>query len=248
MVLGGLFRRLGYALIVCFSAPLWCADGEVTVEELVPGVLLHSSEEYTPSFGRVSSNGLVLVRGNAAYMVDTPWSLEDTAALIAWIENAGYLLKGVLVTHSHEDRSGGLALVNSLDIPTYASKLSNALLAKDGRAQAQFDFVDASFWWLSDAVEVFYPGAGHTSDNHVVWLPDQRVLYGGCLVRSAASKSLGFVGEADLSAWPQTIKELTKRFSNVAVVVPGHGAVGGPELLSHTLLLAEQGALRENDR
>src|SRR6185295_3616589 len=73
--------------------------------------------------------------------------------------------------------------------------------------------------------EVFYPGPAHTRDNIVVWLPDSRVLFGGCAVRAATS-GLGNVADADLTAYPASIRRVLERYPAAEVVVPGHGDVG----------------------
>ena len=43
------------------------------------------------------------------------------------------------------------------------------------------------------SIEAFYPGPGHSPDNIVVWIPEARVLFGGCLVKSAGAKGLAAV-------------------------------------------------------
>jgi glyoxylase-like metal-dependent hydrolase (beta-lactamase superfamily II) len=77
-------------------------------------------------------------------------------------------------------------------------------------------------------------GRGHTVDNIVVWLPQREVLFGGCLVKSTGSKSLGYTEDADLDEWPHTIDRVAGRFPGAKVIVPGHGAPGGHELLVRT--------------
>ena len=46
-------------------------------------------------------------------------------------------------------------------------------------------------------IEVFFPGAGHTRDNLVVWLPEHRVLFGGCMVKSARGRTPGNLADAE---------------------------------------------------
>ena len=40
-------------------------------------------------------------------------------------------------------------------------------------------------------VELFYPGAAHSTDNLVVYVPSANVLYGGCAVHELSSTSAG---------------------------------------------------------
>jgi hypothetical protein len=41
--------------------------------------------------------------------------------------------------------------------------------------------------------ESFFPGAGHTRDNLAVWLPQQRVLFGGCFLKSVTIPGHGTI-------------------------------------------------------
>ncbi|MEI7587754.1 MAG: subclass B1 metallo-beta-lactamase, partial [Runella sp.] len=82
----------------------------------------------------------------------------------------------------------------------------------------------------------------HTVDNIVVWFPNEKVLYGGCLVKCMEAEDLGYIKEANLKAWPKTIRRLQKRYKNPRFIIPGHGDWRSGESLRHTLkLLKERG-------
>ncbi|MCI0515189.1 subclass B1 metallo-beta-lactamase [candidate division KSB1 bacterium] len=87
-------------------------------------------------------------------------------------------------------------------------------------------------------LEIFYPGPGHTPDNVVVYFPKQKILFGGCFIRSMDSQNLGNTQEADLKAWPESIKKLLEKYPDCRIVVPGHGQWGDRRLIGHTLELA----------
>jgi glyoxylase-like metal-dependent hydrolase (beta-lactamase superfamily II) len=89
-----------------------------------------------------------------------------------------------------------------------------------------------------ETVEVFYPGAGHSPDNLVVDFPARRILFGGCLIKSG--DDVGNLADADLAAWPASVKAL-QRFAP-AIVVPGHGDRLDPGLLDHTIQVVEAAA------
>src|SRR5690606_5099180 len=93
-------------------------------------------------------------------------------------------------------------------------------------------------------VEVYYPGPGHAPDNVVVWVAEERVLFGGCFVKSADAPNLGYTGDADIAAWPGAVTRVAERYPEAALVVPGHGAVGDRSLLDHTIHLARQAGTR----
>lgn len=68
--------------------------------------------------------------------------------------------------------------------------------------------------------------AAHTTDDTIVWLPDQGVLFTGDLVMNGVTPFcvMGSV-EGSLRALDRL------RALDATVIVPGHGPVGGPELL-----------------
>ncbi|MBW3567773.1 MAG: signal recognition particle receptor subunit alpha, partial [Proteobacteria bacterium] len=86
-------------------------------------------------------------------------------------------------------------------------------------------------------VELYFPGAAHTADNIIAWFPGAKVLFGGCMVKSQHSGSLGFVGDADKRAWPQSLQNALARYPEAEQVVPGHGLPGDTDLVTHTLEL-----------
>ncbi|MBV1909109.1 MAG: DIM/SIM/IMP family subclass B1 metallo-beta-lactamase [Kangiellaceae bacterium] len=211
---------------------------DLKVEKIEDGIYLHTSFEQIEGWGLVASNGLVVLDNKDAYIVDTPISTKDTKALVKWINENNFVVKGSISTHFHSDSSAGISYLNSISIPTHASKLTNELIQKKGREQAKFSFDNTSHWLVKDKIEVFYPGAGHTRDNVVVWIASKKILFGGCFVKS---KTLGYLGDAVLDSWPTSAKNLISKYSTVRLVVPGHGKVGDVSLLNETLNLALEG-------
>ncbi len=210
---------------------------ELEIEKLTDGVYIHKSFQVLEKYGIVSSNGLIAVENKHAFIIDTPWSAQDTESLVKWIKSKGYTLIGSVSTHFHEDRTAGIKWLNDHKIPTYASKLTNQILEKKGKQKAQISFSGRAFNLPESALETYFPGEGHTIDNIVIWLPSSNTLFGGCLVRDL-TENLGYLGDAHTKAWPATIKQLLKKYPNVNLVVPGHGDVGSQELLHHTLSIA----------
>lgn len=200
---------------------------------------LHQSEKEVEGFGKVSANGLVLVDGHEAFVVDTPWTDADAEALLAWAKAKGLTVKAVLATHWHEDRAGSFGVFEKAGIATLSSDATQTLLKAHQKTPASETFSGDHTRYFGNKVEVFYPGAGHAMDNLVVYLPGEKLLFGGCLVREASSRSMGFYGDGSLPHWPESMSRVIARFPEVNTVVPGHGAWGGRELLEHTRMLAE---------
>lgn len=243
-------RLLIGLLFVCISgAP--AAEQEVpelTINGIGPGIFLHRSFSHVSGWGVVSANGLVVTHEKHAFIIDTPWSEVDTQRLVDWIESKGYDLLGSVSTHSHEDRTAGIAWLNEQGTPTHATAMTNELLQQAQRETASHSLTGDGDRLADGLLEVFYPGGGHTIDNAVVWLPQSQILFGGCLVRSAASKNLGYTGEAQIEQWAATVAKVVARYPAVQTVVPGHGAVGDASLLTHTIQLAEAAVNQLSDQ
>lgn len=204
---------------------------ELEIHKIAEGVYQHISYEKVNGWGLVASNGLVAVEGKDAYIIDTPVSEKDTEALVQWISTQGLKTKASISAHFHSDSTAGIAYLNSKSIPTYASKLTNELLSKKGEAQATHSFSKNPYWLLKNKIQVFYPGAGHTPDNLVIWLPKQKILFGGCFVKP---HGLGNLGDAVIADWPASTDKLIARYSHAKIVVPGHGNIGDASLLQKT--------------
>ncbi|MBN1290826.1 MAG: hypothetical protein JXB48_03225 [Candidatus Latescibacteria bacterium] len=93
--------------------------------------------------------------------------------------------------------------------------------------------------YVYKTVEIYYPGETHTEDNTVVYFKGKSLLFGGCMVKSMNSQSLGFTGDANLEEWPKSIKKVIERYTGDIIVIPGHGKWGYRNLLIHTLVLCE---------
>ena len=228
-----------FTLVFCGLA--WADDPlpELRIEKIAEDVYLHTSYQHVDGYGLVDANGLVVLDGQDAYIIDTPWSQQDTAALVAWLQERNYKVKASVSTHFHDDRTAGIGYLNSISVPTYASEQTNALLKQHDKALATKTFGNESLWLVESKIEVFYPGAGHSVDNLVVWLPEQRILNGGCLIRAGETSTLGNTSDAVIADWAASAERLQRRYPDAQVVIPGHGAMGDRSLLEHTRKLAE---------
>jgi len=195
---------------------------------------------------RFPSNGLVLENGNESVLFDTAWDDRETNLILAWA--ADRLRKPVrraVITHSHNDRLGGLGALRRAGIPssalgtTVSRAASEGLIAAASRLTPGGGASDAmpvldSITGLAAAsrrdragFELFFPGVGHAPDNIVVYFPAQRVLFGGCLIKPDTATTVGNVADADVSAWPGTVARVAARYGDARTVIPGHGAVSG---------------------
>jgi metallo-beta-lactamase class B len=212
---------------------------DVVLHLIAPDVWVHTSYAELPQYGRVPANGLLVVDGAEAMLIDLPWTDEQTAALFEWINaKCGARVTTVVPTHFHEDCMGGLREAHRRRAVSHA--LDRTCLAASRRQlpMPQNAFLEEiALTCGGTRVDVRYFGAGHTTDNVVAWLPRKKVLFAGCLVRSANATSLGNTEDVDLKAYPATLRKVRAAHPQAKIVVPGHGAWGGLELINHTLVL-----------
>jgi len=242
---------LALALAGCQSAHVAANKGgsirvsdDVTLKPITSGVWVYTSYLDVPELGgRTGANGLVVVSGQEAVLINVPWTDQQTAALFDWIgEKLGATVKAVVPTHFHQDSMGGLAEAHRRGAASYALDKTVAFAQRDHLPvpQCPFSFRTAINFGLS-VVLVTYHGSGHTTDNVVVWLPKQRILFGGCLIKSLDTRSLGNTSDGDLKAYPVTLGRVKAAYPHAKIVVPGHGDWGGPGLIDHTTKLCKKG-------
>lgn len=188
---------------------------------------------------RTPSNGLVIETSDGLVMIDTPWNNAQTKELIKLTKdkfNKDFSL--AIITHAHEDRMGGIDTLLENEIDARSTMLT-AELAEGSNFKRPTTSLDSNpnFKIGDVAIETFYPGEGHSADNIVVWLPNEKVLFGGCIIKDLNSEGLGSTTDANVEQWPISLNKLLEKYSDADVVIPGHGKWGDIELIKHTLEL-----------
>lgn len=232
---------------------------QLSVQEIAPRTYVVVDEFYHHSNVLVApmEDGTVLI-------ASSPFETQGAQALVEWVKAEFHPKRIVAVnTHFHADGTGGNDAYHKAGVETWASDQTQRLHKLKGEAMRKAsvnDFDDPKlrqrlrdrkdvlakntfkkekgleFSFGSETAKVIYPGPGHSADNVVVYLPERQVLFGGCMIRGAGVKTLGYTGHADLKRWDDSARSLLSL--PVKVVVPGHGQVGGPELIENTVELA----------
>jgi metallo-beta-lactamase class B len=186
-----------------------------------------------------SANAMYLITNKGAVLFDTPWDETQFQPLLDSIEHKHHKkVIMIIATHSHEDRAGGFDFYNKKHIPTYSTKLTDEILKKDNKARAIRTFKnDTTFIVGQHKFQTYYAGEGHTKDNMVIWFPKDRILYGGCLIKSIDARTLGFTGEANLQEWPRTLHKLKQRYPSSSYIITGHDNWRSTKSIDHTLKL-----------
>ncbi len=240
-------RIASIPLLACLALPL-CSNAAETLElaedlsvsQLDKHTWLHVSQLARQNSSAIPANGLVLEQGNILVLVDTPWTLAQTTALLDWAtEKFEKPVAYVIATHAHQDQVGGAAVLANRSIPIFmhatALDFINApVLSKD--LVRELDLRAGGEFTLNN-LEIFFPGHGHAPGNLVLYIPATKLLFGGCVVKSADAESLGYIEDASIAGWQYAIDEINRKYPEIHRVVPGHGQPGDASLLSHTLEL-----------
>ncbi|MEV0374133.1 MBL fold metallo-hydrolase [Streptomyces sp. NPDC050636] len=208
-------------------------------EEIIEGVHAHVQ----PDGGWCLNNSGILTGSSGTVLIDTA-ATERRSRMLH--ENVRALSSGpvefVVNTHSHGDHTFGNYLFAG-EATVIAHEMAAAEMAEHGLAlqglwpavewghievsRPRITFSDRmSLEGAGMRIQLLHFGPGHTVGDCVVWLPDQRVLFPGDLVFSGATP---FVLMGSVSGTLRRLDQL--RRLEPLHIVPGHGPVGGPELL-----------------
>lgn len=198
------------------------------------------------------SNGMVTINNGEGIIVSTPPTDEATSELIKWVINSLKIkIIGVVIDSWHPDNMEGLDIFLSKGIKSYANEMTRKITKAKGLPIPQVGFNgEMELKVGSKKLVLKYFGPAHTTDGIVVWIPEEKILFGNNGVRNYKG-SIGNIGDANLGEWSGTIEKVKAEFGSAKYVIPGHGSYGGPELLDYTINLYKHGLwakiLKENN-
>lgn len=189
----------------------------------------------------VGANGMYLVTNKGVVLFDSPWDTTQFQPLLDSLKARHN--KEVVVciaTHSHKDKTAGLEFLKARGVKTFTTRRTDEISKVTGEKRAEFLMdKDTVFSVGQYKFEVYYPGQGHTADNIVAWFEKEKVLYGGCLVKSTEATNLGYMEEGNIQEYPATIKKLQLKFKDPKFIIPGHQSWMSNKSLDHTLQLIQ---------
>jgi metallo-beta-lactamase class B len=214
-------------------------EKQLAFYKIKKNTFVHISFLQTQTWGKVGCNGMIYIHKNQAFIFDTPADNETSEALIKTVEEQKIKIKGVIVNHFHNDCLGGLEAFHKKGIKSYASEKTIGLAKKDSVTVPQIGFKEKLTLRIGKKEIVNqYLGEAHTKDNIISFIPSENTMFGGCMVKEL-NAGKGFLGDANEKEWSNTIRNVKTTFPNIEKVIPGHGKVGGPELLDYTIRLFE---------
>ena len=228
-------------IVISNEFELFCNDSIALLNKNI-GIMKLKNNAYLmkSSFalnGNLDCNHLLIIDKTGVLLVNTPVNDSITKIMFACIEQKfKKKVTKVIASHFHEDSSGGLLEAKKQGATTYGLNLTQEKLKNKG---IKFDiiFTDSLKIMLSSesTIELYYFGAGHSVDNIVVWLPNEKILFGGCLLKSLSTNSRGNINDADLVQWPLTVMKVKERFNAATIVIPGHADIGDNKIFDHTI-------------
>lgn len=216
-------------------------SADLSIEQVSDHVYRHVSYLNTEDFGKVECNGMIVVYEKEALVFDTPTTDSVSRVLIQWINRAlESEIVAVVPTHFHDDCLGGLAEFHAAHIPSYAShKTIEAARAHHVEVPEKGVGEFLSMKVGDQQVFLDYFGEGHTSDNVVGYVPAEKVLFGGCLIKELGA-SEGNLEDANVLEWANTVRQIKQKYTDIQRVIPGHGEPGDVALLEYTIDLFSQ--------
>jgi cyclase len=200
-----------------------------------------------PEGGWCVNNAGLLVEPDRVTVIDTAATEARARALRQAIGELTAAPPRVLVnTHFHGDHTFGNALVAGSDAVIVAHEQARTEMAVAGLGLTglwpdvewgsisvtlpQLTYQDRLTLHFGDRrAELIHVGPAHTTNDTVVWLPEDRVLFAGDVLMSGCTP---FVLMGSVAGSLRAVERL--RALDPLTVVGGHGPVCGPEVLDET--------------
>jgi len=234
-------------ILLALAVPLPAAENPKVTLALLRGHV-YVVEDYFYS----KENSVVYVGDSSVIVVGATWTPE-TAKLLA-VEIGKITPKPiteVIDTNYHPDRAGGNAFFKSIGAKIVSTKMTHDLLAAHWHEMVRYvqkgfpnyptlplvspdKTFSGDFELQGGGIKAIYLGPSHTPDGIFVFFPQEKVLYGNCILK----EQLGNLDFADLKEYPKTLLKLKQLDLGFTTIVAGHwSAIHGPELIDQYLQL-----------
>ncbi|MBL8177497.1 MAG: subclass B2 metallo-beta-lactamase [Bryobacterales bacterium] len=229
-----------------------CAVGAaapgVTLQHVRGGVYLAVDTFY------VQENSVVYVGPKHVTVVGATWTPETAKLLVSEIRKVTSKPVGeVIVPDYHADRSGGSPYFRSIGAKVVSRRQTVELLRErwaEHMKELQKAYVgypaipltlpdivhEGDFELQGGKVRAIYTGPAHTPDGVFVFFPEERILYGNCILK----ERLGNLDSADVAEYPKTLEKLKAKKLGYTTIIAGHFTpLHGPDLVEKFLQMLE---------
>ena len=206
------------------------------IEQVSSNLYVHKTYLKTDDYGKVSCNGAIFMDDNEAVIFDTPSDSISSIELINYVKNnLKCSITAVVINHFHIDCLGGLKVFHQQNIVSYASNKTIELAEDDNQEVPRhgFDRADTLMIGNQSVINTFF-GEAHSKGNIINYIPSENTLFGGCQVK-AIGAGKGNLNDANIHEWSNSIEKIKLAYPNIKYVIPGHGSIGGVDLLDFTI-------------
>ena len=220
----------------------------LTLEHLAGPLYVVQDGFYAPE------NSMVYVGEQGVTVIGATWTPETARLLHEEIRRiTDKPVHDVVLVNHHPDRAGGNAYWKSIRANIKSTELTYWEMRRKWEGVLGWmrhhvpDYPDllpvlpettfpGDFTCQNGRIRVFHLGPSHTQDGMFVWFPEEKVLYGGCILK----EQLGNLDFADVEAYPVTLEKLKALKLDIRTIVAGHySPLHGPELIDEVLHLLE---------
>ncbi len=181
--------------------------------------------------GGVGSNDGVIVGPTSVILVDTKSTVDSEKGVIAEIAKiTPESVSTAIITHSDGDHVNGLAAFPSgLTIIAQENCKKEMIDSASTRAPAPQDRLPTKTYDKSDKltidgihIRLYHWAAGHTSGDTIVYLPDQKIVFGGdLLVTNRPDTGIHMEKNGSAAGWIKNAKGMIGL--NADTYLTGHG-------------------------
>jgi glyoxylase-like metal-dependent hydrolase (beta-lactamase superfamily II) len=214
-----------------------------TVKKLYYGERTQSFDKALTIFIGGGGNSVVFESDSAVMVVDTKYgkAAEKLFNHVTKLANGRPII--VINTHSDLDHTGGNPLFTNSTI--ISGKVDEAYWAKsnNGKGMPNIWVTDTMTLPMGDETITLIPmGQAHTWNDIVVYFNKRKLLMTGDLIFNKMNVFFGTEKGSDGRKAMEAVRRL-KEIPLAETIVPGHGDVGGPELIDGMLEYYEDMAM-----
>lgn len=240
-------KNLKYLLLLAFAVSLH-AQPSIRLTHLRGNVYIVEDTYYAVE------NSAVYIGKDHVTVIGATWTPETARLLATEIGKVtSKPINEVIDTNYHPDRAGGNAYFRQIGASIVSTRMTRDLLEQHWSDVVAFtraslpsypalpvvlpDSVhEGDFALQNGHVQALYLGPSHTPDGIFVYFPEEKVLYGNCILK----EKLGNLTYADLGEYPRTLRKLQQLNLDYTTVIAGHWSpIHGPELIGQYLQLLE---------
>jgi glyoxylase-like metal-dependent hydrolase (beta-lactamase superfamily II) len=199
--------------------------------------------------GRVMPVNAFLVHGpDGVLVVDGMLTVTDAALVRQAIDDTGYPLAGVVVTHPHPDHYAGLAhVIGTDDVPIVATNAVDAIIRRDDQLKEEVvgpmmgdewptrrvfpnrtvnHGDDVHLGGMTLSVRELGPGESHVDS---LWQLDENTIFAGDVAYNGMH---AYLADGRWRDWLVTLERLDAELPDDVTLYVGHGPPGGKDLLA----------------